>query len=320
MESRKDKKLVIKSKVFDDKNPELSSIQKLVQDSWELFQKTAIVYCKLLGLAIAFLFLGGLIGVLIILPLSFTAFSAPHFNNISQLAPFPSILLIILLVWSILYLITLIIIGLIFPIVSIYVFDGRNISSIFDLIKQSKRYLLPYFLTSLLSVFLIFGGIFVFVIPGIIIAIFFAFVGYEVVLEDKTGRTALKSSYYLVKSNFWEVILRAAVLQIGLVLISTILTQLAGANWLLNLVKFLFSIFSVWYARAYFYLLYKQLRARTTKTSPLSLVWIWIVSGIGWVLILIIGTAFSIGVFQTPHMVQHRNLPPLKYSPPQGAA
>lgn len=319
MESGPVKKSISKNNASKEKNINLTSIQELIQDAWELFQKTAVIYIKLLGVAIAFLLLGALIGVMIILPLSFTAFSSPHFNNFNQLAPFPSVLLVLLIIWSILYIVSFIVIGLVFPVVSIFVFDGEYNLSIFDLIKKSKKFLLPYFLTSLLSALLIFGGLFIFVVPGIVIAIFFAFVGYEVVLEGQSGRAALKRSYFLVKCNFWEVILRAVTLQIGLVIISTVLTQLAGSNWLLNLVKFLFSIFSVWYSRAYFYLLYKQLRAKSTLPSNISIQWIWIVSGIGWALVLIVAGVFTGSGLQMPHMTHPRHLSPLKYSPPPGA-
>jgi len=294
-----------------EKNLDLSSVQELVKDSWKLFQNTAFIYIKLLGLAIACLVLCSLIGILIALPLSFTAFSA-HFNNFGHLTTFPIVILILFIIWVIICLVGIIVIGLIFPIVSIFIFQQKKATSLFDLIQQSKRYLLSYFLTSLLSSIVVFGGVVLFIIPGFLISVFFSFVGYEVILEKKSGKEALQRSYTLVKNHFWEIIIRVFVLEFGLIVISSILTRLAGEDWLLNLVKFLFSVFSFWYARAYFYLLYKQLHDATTISSRISLRWIWIVSGVGWALIILTAGAFAFGAIHIPGMIhpQHRLIGP----------
>jgi hypothetical protein len=285
---------------------ELSSVQKLIQDSWKLFQETVVSYIKLFGLSFACLFLCVLVGILIALPLSFTAFAA-HFTNFNHLTTFPLTMVVLFIIWIVICLIAIVIISLIFPVASILIFEQKNVSSVFDMLKQTRRHLLPYFGTSLLSWFVIFGGGVLFILPGILIGIFFSFTGYEVVLEGKSGRAALKGSYLLVKSHFWEVVIRVIILEVGFLIISSVLTHLAGKDIVISLVKFLFSVFSYWYTRAYFYLLYKQLKKTTTVPGSVSLLWIWIVSGAGWVFLVLIAGAFAFGVAHIPGLMHPKH-------------
>ena len=292
---------------------DLPAITDLIQDSWKLFEKTAIIYVKLFVLIAAFLLVGILIGFIIALPLSLNAFS-PNFNAFLHPAGFSILLLIVLLVWLILYLLIIIGVGIMFPIVSLFILQEKKKEPLISLIKQSKPYILPYFITLLLSSLITLGGVFLFVIPGLIIGVFFVFVIYEVVLDGQTGRAAIKRSYILVRNHFWEIIVRLFILEIGILIISSILNDLAGGNWLLELVKFLFSVFSIWYSRAYVYLLYQQVRARTTFPEHISIRWIWIVSGIGWFLVLALMMALSTGAVRVPGMMHA----PHHYMVPRG--
>src|SRR5882672_1974436 len=189
----------------EKKNANLPAIQTLFQDSWELFQRTFLSYLKLLGLGIAFLFLGVLIGILISLPVTVITIGN-HFQIFHHITPFYTTILVLLGLWAVLYLLSILAMGVIFPIVSILIFQEEKAESLFDLIKQSKQLFWPYFLTMLLSGVLVFGGMALLVIPGIVIAIFFSFVAYEVVLENQSGSHALQRSYVMVKHYFWQVV------------------------------------------------------------------------------------------------------------------
>lgn len=281
----------------EKKEKSLPSISQLLEESWRLFEKTSLTYLKLFGLSVVAVLLAVLIGVLFAFPLSFVTFGS-HSVDLNHLTLFPITMIILLMVWFILFILLFIAIAVITPIVGVFILQEKK-GSLFQLIKQSKQFFWQYFLAALLSGVVTFGGIILFFIPGLLFAVFFTFVLYEVVMEQQSGSTALKKSYFLVKNNFWEVIVRLFVLEIGLIIISVILNRLAGGNWLLNLVRFLFSIFSMWYSRAYVYLLYKQLREHTTLSSHISFRWIWILSSIGWVLLIFFA---SMLIFNASHL------------------
>ncbi len=299
----------------EKKISKLPSLQQLAQAAWELFQKTAISYLKLFGLTLASLFVGVLIGISISLPISL-AFFGSNLHNFNHLANFPVFGAILIVLWFILYLVLIIAIGIVFPIVSIFILQMKGSSSLFDLIKQSKRYVIPYLLTSLLSAFITFGGVILFFIPALLIGVFFIFMPYEVILEKQSGRQALVRSYVMVKNHFLEIVLRLFVFEIGYLIISSVFNHLAGESFLLRFIQFLFIVFSMWYFRSYLYVLYTQIRERTTFPQHISLRWIWIVSGIGWLLTILILIAVGFGISHFHSMmhpvrpVHNHRLPP----------
>jgi hypothetical protein len=284
----------------------LPSIQKLASDAWELFKKTWTVYLKLVLLAIAFIFLAILIGILIILPISFVAVGS-HFQLFNQLTPFNIATFILFIFWLVLFFVSLLAIQIAYPIAGVFILQGKKTSPIFDLIKATKPYFWPYFLVVLLSAFLTVGGMILLVIPGFLIAFFFSFVLYEVVIDGHKGKIALKHSYFMVKNNFWEVLVRLVVLEVAIIIVTSILNRVAAGDSLLGLVSFLFSLFASWYARAYTFLLYKEVRAKTTFPSEISINWIWIVSLIGWVLVILLILAGTSGLMHPSHMKDYNS-------------
>ncbi len=106
----------------------------------------------------------------------------------------------------------------------------------------------------------------------------------------------------MIKNNFWEVLGRLLVLEIAVLIVSSLLSKLAAGDSLLGLVQFLFSIFASWYARAYVFLLYKQVRAKTIFPEQISMRWIWIVSAIGWAIIVLVLVGLGVGIAHLPQM------------------
>jgi hypothetical protein len=288
----------------EKKPSSLPSIQQLAKDAWELFKDTWVAYLKLIGMTIAYVFIAVLAGVLISLPLAFGVIGS-HAQIFNQLNPFQIATLVLLVLWFILFFLSIIVIDIIVPIVSIFILQGKKTTSIFELIKKSKPFFWPYFLTVLLSGLLAAGGLILFVIPALLIGFFFAFVTYEVVIENQSGRAALKRSYFMIKNNFWEVLGRLIVLEIAYIIISSILGRLAQGDGLLRLVQFLFGLFGSWYARAYIYLLYKEVRAKTIFPAQISIRWIWIVSAVGWGILILLLVGLSVGIANMPAQPSH---------------
>ncbi len=142
----------------EKKSSQLPPLKSLFTDAWELFKKTWVSYLKLVGLGIAFLFLGSLIGILILLPIGFTAFGS-HFQLLSHPTPFAIGMLALFVLWVIFYILALIVIGVLFPVANISILQKEKVTSFVDLLKNSKHFFWAYFFTMLLSGLLIFGGI-----------------------------------------------------------------------------------------------------------------------------------------------------------------
>jgi hypothetical protein len=75
-------------------------------------------------------------------------------------------------------------------------------------ILDAKKYIIPIILASILTGIIIFLGVIFFVIPGIIFAIWFAFISYEIILEDKKIMESLRNSKALVTGRWWAVLWR----------------------------------------------------------------------------------------------------------------
>lgn len=79
-------------------------------------------------------------------------------------------------------------------------------------LKYGLRKVAPYVWISFLAGLAVFGGLILFIIPGIIFSIWFSVAVYVLIDEDKRGREALKRSKELVKGNWWGVFWRLFVI------------------------------------------------------------------------------------------------------------
>lgn len=155
-----------------------------------------------------------------------------------------------------------------------------------QLIKRGFSLIVPLFVVSLITQFLALGGLFLFVVPGIIISVLLSFAMYEVILGDARGVTALKNSVSIVSQNFWGILGRWAALvgvQIVVMMVFGALSEIeGGVGELFNLVSSVISMFFSLYSLVYGVLLYRAARANTNLTEG-KMTWMWPVAIIGWV-------------------------------------
>jgi len=71
-----------------------------------------------------------------------------------------------------------------------------------------KQYVWPSIIVSFLTGIIVLGGTLLLIIPGIIFAIWFSFVVYEIVLNDSASIASLKTSKMLVNGRWWKVFWR----------------------------------------------------------------------------------------------------------------
>lgn len=88
---------------------------------------------------------------------------------------------------------------------------GENFKALF---QKARPLLLPYLGITARSFLIIFGGVLLLVIPGIIFAIWYCMSAYALVLEGKHGMEALRTSKSYVKGKTGAVVSRLAVLAV----------------------------------------------------------------------------------------------------------
>ena len=81
-------------------------------------------------------------------------------------------------------------------------------------LKKGWKRFFSYWWLTVLNVFIVMGGYLLFIIPGIIISVWFSVAAYVFVAEDRKGMTALFRSKHLVSGHWWGVLWRFSLLAV----------------------------------------------------------------------------------------------------------
>lgn len=234
--------------------PELISFDALLSASWKSYKRNFINFLEM--------YLRGLIGLLPLLAVGILAAVLFLWLNLDQFGLYIliGILGVAAILWSIYY-------GVRAKIGSILILQTEGVS-VKENFEKSKNFFWSYLGVSIVTSILIFLATLLLIIPGIILAVSWAFVTMLVVLEDKKGvGEAIKRSKELVKGYWWPVFGRFFFVGVLALLISVVLSiplsflddrgqQVFSAvtNVFWALVSPFFLVFS--------YLLYKDLDAK----------------------------------------------------------
>lgn len=184
---------------------------------------------------------------------------------------------------------------------SIIIFlEGNSKVNVVNVIKRSAKYILPLIGAGILTALIVFGGVLLFVIPGIVFSIFLSLAYYSIIDENRGPVAALKRSLFLVKSNFSAFFLRVLALW-GLVflinvVISAMLTSIGeGANndsaiLVISIINLALQFVTTWFSVAYTTTLFKQMQ-KTAGKGEASLKIISILAVIGWIMAILLGYA-----------------------------
>ena len=123
-------------------------------------------------------------------------------------------------------------------------------SSVKDLLMMTKGRLASYYWIAFLNAVIILAGFIVFIIPGVILSIWFCFSQYAFVFEGTKGFAALSRSKELVKGYWWPVLGRILILAAITILISFI----SKLGFLIN------SLFTMPFGIMYMYVIYEDLK------------------------------------------------------------
>lgn len=247
----------------------LTPFGELFKNSWELYKRRFAILSNLM-----------------ILPFFFSVISAVFQNrsaisNFSQFAQHPTSKLTLLLAFAA-YLVVIMWI----QISVLYAVDSPEDKPVLsELLSKGLKLLAPMIWVGILTGLAVAGGLVLFIIPGIIFALWFVFSGQTVVFENQRGVNALKASKQLVKDRLGAVFGRLILAALLLGIISSIVGGITGAlglalalsNSLLGViltasVAQAFSSFVVTPLGIVFtYLLYKDLRSKqTTEATPVT--------------------------------------------------
>ena len=136
--------------------------------------------------------------------------------------------------------------------------------------KNARQYAIPLVMTSLLSMVLVFGGVLLFIIPGILLGIWFSYSIYAIVCEDKKGLLALHSSREYFRRKFWKIIGREIAVRLPEIILSMFITSLVTQHVLPGSVQGLYQLLSLLAAPFYIiysYLLYTKVREATGSVA-----------------------------------------------------
>ncbi|HUD44400.1 MAG TPA: hypothetical protein VMR41_02555 [Patescibacteria group bacterium] len=295
-------------------------ISSLFNESWELF-KSRLLRLLLFGMIDfgLFVFLALILGIIAV-----TSFIGAAGHNFPYNINWPSLYPFLFGVGGVL--LALLILGAIFIGVLAITWQLLSLNedpkiSFGTIFRKGFSFFIPVLAVTLLNVLIIIGGFFVFVIPGILFAIFVSYAQYEVIFDKQRGINALRRSYTIITTHFGEIFVRILLLW-GLSFVVSLIPHLFASRPAAGIsgLSFIINILLSWFGLCYYFTLYKQAKQRTDLTKPFSILWIWIIAIIGWVILLLIIFFTGMGISQAlqsgqlpkyfQHPTRHAPLPP----------
>lgn len=199
------------------------------------------------------------------------------------------------LIWSLaitilIWIVSSIVITLVTYVVRILVISSSNhvTTSIMQIFNQGLALVPKIFIVNVIIWFLAVGGSMVFVVPGMIIAFLLSFANWEIVVGGTGVRQSLSNSVAIVTQNFSKLAMRWLV-AVGIWVISILtvgLISLIIPPAILVTPVLLTAI--TWYLLVYWTKVYLQAKNVTNFDKPQSMSWMYLISGVGWILMIII--------------------------------
>ncbi len=171
-------------------------------------------------------------------------------------------------------------------------------SPLMELARTSWRKWRSFCALGLIS-FSLLGTLFFFVIPGIIVNILFFFAPYLIVLNDEKAWAAMKRSRAIWKAHGKELFFKLFLVSLCFSFIDPIirfilrsahiydgqLSLFSVRNLILVIPLFLMNYFLNIMSSVYVIKVFKRVSATTPDSSNVRMQWIWIINGLGWILL-----------------------------------
>lgn len=223
----------------------------IFNEAWRVYRRRLDTFLSVIGLGILW---GAIVVALIII----TFFLVPEKTIALPIVIILGILLGIIGFWGQ--------IALLFS-----VLDEAETLGAMDAYRESFPKLLSYFWVAILSGLITFGGFLLFVVPGIIFAVWFSFAFYVMRTEGVKGMNALMKSKEYVQGKWWDVFANMALLWVLSIVFSGILNLLAymtGIRGIEGILSLIFNVFFTPFAFVFMFTLFKQLKKIKDDSVP----------------------------------------------------
>ncbi|OQB94192.1 MAG: hypothetical protein BWX82_00036 [Parcubacteria group bacterium ADurb.Bin115] len=242
------------NKISSKVNSPLLPATRLLTDAWNLYAYKLVDFIEMYVLG-----LFGLLPLLLLGILALVFFAWMHLNSWTIYLLF-GVLGLAALAWAIYY-------GTRAKIGLLLILKNEK-AKVRENFQASKSLFFPYFFISLATGVLIFLAFLLFIIPGIILSVFWSLVVILIVFEDKlTFKTATKRSCELIKGYWWPVFGRFLIIGVLATIVALIMN--IPMNYLSEIGKQAYSfVVNIFWALlsplfvTYTYLLYKDLLSK----------------------------------------------------------
>lgn len=148
--------------------------------------------------------------------------------------------------------------------------DRAGAISYKDAYRLSLSKLLPMLWVSILTMFIVGGGFFLLVIPGLVLMFWLLFATILVIAENERGMNAIIKSREYVRNYFWPIVGRYILMSVVFLVVYGVLTKIA--NWsdyvvLNSLLEAVVNILIVPIPAIYAYLVYESLKQVKSSVS-----------------------------------------------------
>ncbi|MBP9731961.1 MAG: hypothetical protein KBD29_00675 [Candidatus Magasanikbacteria bacterium] len=237
-------------------NPSLLSATKTFGQAWKLFTERIGTLVGITLLSFLFVIALVVIGGVVAFAAGISLFTLPEFvlGNI------------------VLTIVLAILVSLIFSILSIWgqaavmyaVKDAHEKIGVIESYRRAWHVLLPYWWVLLLSSLVMVGGLFLFIIPAILLGVWFSLAGFVLISEREKGLRALFKSREYVRGNWWAVFWNFIFLGLVYLFISLglwLLGLLPIPDIILGILNFILQILLPSLSAAYVFFVYQNLKA-----------------------------------------------------------
>ncbi|MBI3380114.1 hypothetical protein HY029_05145 [Candidatus Gottesmanbacteria bacterium] len=276
----------------------LPPIKELFSRSWDTFTASLLhlfLFTVIMAVfMILYVLLGIILGVLVFFITSHGLMPSLSQMGMSAFSSLPIPIYLLLAVLFFAFIIGMIIIssmGSIVPVLIVSKYPG-NVSLKSEM-KVSISLVIPLLATQFIVSFISIGGAFLFILPAILFSFLFMFVNYEVILGKQKLAQAIKRSAFIVSRHFGEILVRillyALIYILLVVFIPNLITKIEPKTGILiNILSVLVNVLIGWFGLCFGITLYKQSKVGLENETGGSILWIWIVSLLGWVVLFVV--------------------------------
>lgn len=291
------------------KIPAIPSIKSLFQESWEALK---IAFGKVFVLSL----LGSVLEILLMIVLfigvagmGFLAAvqtdSADQTEMANKLAEMltPTLLMQLGGVFLVVLLVSCVITAVVNLGIVIAVGKRAEKPSLMACLKGGLSALFPVLIVTFCAGLINLGSWYLFLIPGLLVSLFFSFITYEMVLGGKKWFNAITGSVQIWSQHFGEILIRMIVYALAVygafylpmyilrMIISSAMENAPGeataALMMLSIIEFILSLGVGFYGLVYGVVTYQHAKRVTDATIKPSMIWIWITSILGWVIAIL---------------------------------